>query len=107
MQTLQKRYGSTKQEAELVSDEERWECKQCRTTASIRSGSLFQICAHIYITYILYILIYITRLPIHKNPPKLTQNVYKAAKRNEYPCNMSRRVGRNLYETVCRQMQTN
>ena len=22
-------------------------------------------------------------------------------------CNMSRRVGRNLYETVCRQMQTN
>ena len=24
-----------------------------------------------------------------------------------YPCNMSRRVGRNLYETVCRQMQTN
>ena len=31
----------------------------------------------------------------------------KAAKRNEYPCNMSRRVGRNLYETVCRQMQTN
>ena len=25
----------------------------------------------------------------------------------EYPCNMSRRVGRNLYETVCRQMQTN
>ena len=36
-----------------------------------------------------------------------TQNVYKAAKRNEYPCNMSRRVGRNLYETVCRQMQTN
>ena len=31
----------------------------------------------------------------------------EAAKRNEYPCNMSRRVGRNLYETVCRQMQTN
>ena len=28
-------------------------------------------------------------------------------KRNEYTCNMSRRVGRNLYETVCRQMQTN
>ena len=42
-----------------------------------------------------------------QNPPKLTQNAYKAAKRNEYPCNMSRRVGRNLYETVCRQMQTN
>ena len=32
---------------------------------------------------------------------------YKAAKRNEYPCNMSRRVERNLYEIVCRQMQTN
>ena len=26
---------------------------------------------------------------------------------HEYPCNMSRRVGRNLYETVCRQMQIN
>ena len=25
----------------------------------------------------------------------------------EVNCNMSRRVGRNLYETVCRQMQTN
>ena len=24
-----------------------------------------------------------------------------------HACNMSRRVGRNLYETVCRQMQTN
>ena len=45
--------------------------------------------------------------PWFMNPPKLTQNAYKAAKRNEYPCNMSRRVGRNLYETVCRQMQTN
>ena len=44
---------------------------------------------------------------LNGEPPKLTQNAYKAAKRNEYPCNMSRRVGRNLYETVCRQMQTN
>ena len=25
----------------------------------------------------------------------------------KHPCNMSRGVGRNLYETVCRQMQTN
>ena len=31
----------------------------------------------------------------------------KAEKRNEYPFNMSRRVGRKLYETVCKQMQTN
>ena len=48
-----------------------------------------------------------SRLPIHKTLPNVLQNVYKAAKRNEYPCSMSRRVERNLYETVCRQMQTN
>ena len=48
-----------------------------------------------------------SRLPIHKTLPNEHKMYIRLQKRNEYPCNMSRRVGRNLYETVCRQMQTN
>ena len=55
------------------------------------------------VTWRIYIYIYFLIIQFIYN----SQNTYKAAKRNEYPCNMSRRVGRNLYETVCRQMQTN
>ena len=37
----------------------------------------------------------------------LPTNCFVEISPHSTPCKMSRRVGRNLYETVCRQMQTN
>ena len=56
---------------------------------------------------VIYIYIYTKILEVN-----LFAFAYRLFRRDFSPldgtyCNMSRRVGRNLYETVCRQMQTN
>ena len=62
---------------------------------------------YIYIYIYIYICIYTKILEVN-----LFAFAYRLFRRDFSPldgtyCNMSRRVGRNLYETVCRQMQTN